>query len=158
MVEQGEFREDLYYRLNIVPILIPPLRDRKGDIRLLTDFFLNHQAKTYGFEIPKLSIPVQRALENYSWPGNVRELSNKIERFVLLGDELELLKGLHKPVSQKRDHLFKLPPSGLDWEEFEKNCLAQALERCAGNRTQAAKLLNLSYKAFLYRLEKFGLV
>ncbi len=158
MVELGEFREDLYYRLNIVPIVIPPLRERKGDIRLLADFFLHHQTKQYGLAVPTLSTSVQKALESYAWPGNVRELSNKIERFVLLGDELELLKGLENLPSIKPNRLFTLPNEGIDWEEFEKSSLAQALERCAGNRTQAAKLLNLNYKAFLYRLEKFGLV
>ncbi|MBF7074207.1 sigma-54-dependent Fis family transcriptional regulator [Glaciecola sp. MH2013] len=159
MVKQGEFREDLFYRLNIVPITIPPLRERSEDILLLADFFLQHRAKLHGFDVPTLSTTTKVALQKYAWPGNVRELGNKMERFVLLGDEQELCDGLSQ--EYLNDTLeataFSLPAEGLDWEVFEKQCLAQALERHAGNRTQAARFLGLSYKAFLYRLDKYAL-
>ena len=94
----------------------------------------------------------------YSWPGNVRELSNRIERFVLLQDEDELLPMASSSITGvSNPGEFVLPEAGLDWEMFEKDCLAQALKRQQGNRTKAAQFLNMSYKAFLYRLEKYGL-
>lgn len=156
MVNEGHFREDLFYRLNIVPIHMPALRDRGSDIGKLIDFFLQKFAAQYQINKPQISKASLKVLLDYHWPGNVRELSNAIERFVLLGDESELLAQLRSPPTTK-PHQFTLPEQGLDWEAFEKDCLAQALERHNGNRTQAAKCLNMNYKAFLYRLEKYGL-
>lgn len=93
----------------------------------------------------------------YPWPGNVRELSNKIERFVLLQDEQELLADLQPQKPEPAAGLFQLPEAGLDFEALERSCLEQALQLSNGNKTKAAKLLQLNYKAFLYRLEKFQL-
>ena len=95
---------------------------------------------------------------DFEWPGNVRELANKIERFVLLDDEQELVNIADSATSQPANHAeFVLPEQGLDWEAFEQNCLRQALARHQGNRTKAAQLLGMSYKAFLYRLDKHGI-
>ena len=156
MVEQKTFREDLFYRLNIVPIHMPPLRERQEDIPRLIDFFLQKSANQYRAEVPDIEKNTLKQLIDHNWPGNVRELANRIERFILLADENELL-----PVQPVRntasDAVFHLPEEGLDWEVFEKQCLQQALQRCQGNRTKAAKLLNLNYKAFVYRIDKFGL-
>jgi DNA-binding NtrC family response regulator len=95
---------------------------------------------------------------DFEWPGNVRELSNKIERFVLLNDEQELLSIANNATTQAASQTeFVLPEQGLDWESFEQNCLRQALTKHQGNRTKAAQFLGMSYKAFLYRLDKHGI-
>jgi len=158
-VEQGRFREDLFYRLNVVPIKMPALRERQEDIAILTDHFIQIHAKQYQSEVKKLSPECYRLLLDYHWPGNVRELSNRIERYVLLDDEEELTQnmivnftGSLTPTDFPR---IKMPTNGFNWEQFERYCLSQALEINQGNRTKAAKYLNLPYKAFLYRLEKF---
>lgn len=158
MVKELDFREDLYYRLNIVPIEMPPLRERQEDLGKLIDFFLEKYASHYQTEKPQISTQSMKQLMDYVWPGNVRELSNRIERFVLLQDEIELLprdSGIVK--TKTSDSEYVLPEKGLNWDEFEKNCLDQALARHGGNRTKAAQFLGMSYKAFLYRLDKFGL-
>lgn len=157
-VAEGRFREDLFYRLNVVPIFMPPLRERREDIGQLVEHFLSLHGKQYGIAIESLSKSTMKQLLDYSWPGNVRELANRIERFVLLGDEQELVDELIEAPKPLDTGSFTLPDSGIEWEEFEKNCLEQAMTRHQGNRTKAAKLLGLSYKAFLYRLEKYQLV
>ncbi len=157
-VENGNFREDLYYRLNVIPVTIPPLRQRQEDVSLLISHFLQHFCKQYQSEKKSLSSSALKMLLAYPWPGNVRQLRNSLERLVLLSfgdtisaedvEELELSN--HNP-----KQAFLLPEQGLQWEEHEKECLLQALSHCNNNRTQAAKLLGLGYKAFLYRLEKY---
>lgn len=157
MVQSGDFREDLYYRLNIVPIQMPALRERPDDIPQLIDFFIQKSAKQYGIERP---IPTKTALKQlleYHWPGNVRELSNRIERYVLLNDEEELVPRSHGAANADSHVSFSIPESGMNWEAFEKQCLHQAMLKCQNNRTKAAKLMGLSYKAFVYRLEKYGI-
>lgn len=154
MVQNGEFREDLYYRLNIVPIHMPPLRERADDIPQLIDYFLNKSATHYAVERPSPSKQTLKRLLEYHWPGNVRELSNRIERYVLLNDEAELVPN---QTNSNVNLLFTIPDEGLNWEAFEKQCLGQAMQKCQNNRTKAAKLMGLSYKAFVYRLEKHGL-
>ena len=162
-IKQGNFREDLFYRLNVVPINMPPLRERQEDIALLVEHFLEVHSKQHNSEKPKLSADIYRKLLEYYWPGNVRELSNKIERFVLLNDEEELTQDIHRSQNQSNEDSlgnninFELPSHSFNWEQFERYCLAQALEINQGNRTKAAKHLQMSYKAFLYRLEKFQL-
>jgi len=158
-VEEGRFREDLFYRLNVVPLKMPALRERQEDIAILTDHFIQLHAKQYQSEAKKLSPECYRLLLDYHWPGNVRELSNRIERYVLLDDEEELTQNMVVNFTGSLDSTdfprFKMPTSGFNWEQFERYCLSQALEINQGNRTKAAKYLNLPYKAFLYRLEKF---
>ncbi|GGI86037.1 sigma-54-dependent transcriptional regulator [Shewanella gelidii] len=157
-VKAGRFREDLYYRLNVVPIHMPPLRDRQEDIGRLIEHFLVMHSKQYRAHPEPLSSHAKKTLLDYHWPGNVRELANRIERFVLLGDEQELIEELNNPAPSTSIDGFTLPQEGIEWESFEKQCLQQAMTRNQGNRTQAAKFLGLSYKAFLYRLEKYQLV
>ncbi|MFT5677019.1 MAG: DNA-binding NtrC family response regulator [Paraglaciecola sp.] len=159
MVKEGEFREDLFYRLNIVPLVMPPLRERPEDIPNLIEFFIVKSCQRYQLAKPQISKAILKQLMNNSWPGNVRELSNRIERFVLLDDEQELVLDINSNNGSEADKFdFVLPQVGLDWEVFEKQCLSQALNMNQGNRTKAAQFLSMSYKAFLYRLDKHGLV
>ncbi len=163
-VETSEFREDLFYRLNVVPLTMPALRERSEDIPALVQHFLasygkRHQCMADNGEPPTLSRSQLKTLMDYHWPGNVRELANTIERFVLLGDDESLTASLRAaPASREADPLsFTLPADGVNWEQFERHCLADALSQCDGNKTKAARFLQLPYKAFLYRLEKYGL-
>ncbi|NQY37444.1 MAG: sigma-54-dependent Fis family transcriptional regulator [Alteromonadaceae bacterium] len=158
-VEMGNFREDLYYRLNVIPITMPALRERQQDIAVLADHFINVHAKQHNCPALKLSENTYRQLLEYHWPGNVRELSNRIERFILLNDEHELTQNFNHQPSQENHQGnspgFDMPEEGFSWDDFERQCLANALKINQGNRTKAAKFLQMSYKAFLYRLEKF---
>lgn len=159
-VAEGTFREDLYYRLNVVPVQIPPLRDRLDDIPLLTEALLERACQRHGIQISGVPPEMLRRLMAFSFPGNVRELANLLERLVLLSEDGELpLRELPEELQRTPEPSprFSLPPEGLVWDELEKSLLQQALERADGNRTRAAQLLGLSYKTFLYRLEKFGL-
>ncbi len=156
-VAEGRFREDLYYRLNVVPIHMPPLRERQEDIGRLVEHFLKLHSSQYKMEVPKLTAATLKQLLDYPWPGNVRELANRIERFVLLGDEDEMLDELSSQPKPLNTSQFSLPEDGIEWELFEKDCLEQAMNKHQGNRTKAAKFLGMSYKAFLYRLEKYQL-
>ena len=159
-VRNGLFREDLYYRLNVIPVVIPPLRQRQEDIPLLINHFISHFVEKHSLTEKSLSSTAFKQLLSYAWPGNVRQLRNSIERLLLLSlsnqitcediDDLELS-------TKDNKSSFLLPEQGLDWESHEKECLLQALSHSNNNRTQAAKLLGLSYKAFLYRLEKHQL-
>lgn len=160
LINKQEFREDLYYRLNVVPLVMPSLRQRKEDIPKLLHHFSQKFQSQYGIPPTELSNEIKKHLYDYDWPGNVRELSNKIERFVLLGDEQELVadtRVTNSDISNTNDHSYVIPKHGIVWDDFEKSCLRQALERSNGNKTKAAKLLGMSYKQFLYRLEKFEL-
>lgn len=161
MVSEGTFREDLYYRLNVVPIQVPPLAMRKDDIPLLAQAFAQNASEKYGMAPKVFQSKAMEILRGYPWPGNVRELHNMIERLVLLSDgdtikvdELPPELSMPQPASA---HHFTLPPTGLQWDEMESNLLEQALQRAAGNRSAAARLLGMSYKTFLYRLEKYQL-
>jgi len=162
LVRDGEFREDLYYRLNVVPIELPPLRDRRDDVPLLARAFLEKASMRHGREVGSLPPAVVRLLMDYGWPGNVRELANAVERLVLLAEDERLsMEDLPAPIRGAVDGEtapVRLPAEGLSWDAMEESFLRQALERAAGNRAAAARLLGLSYKAFLYRLEKHDLV
>ena len=161
-VAAGRFRQDLFYRLNVVPVHMPALRQRTEDIPKLIQHFMQMQQQRYRMQLPPLSKAALKALMEYPWPGNVRELSNKIERFVLLQDEQELLADL-QPSSNSPALAtnplegFTLPTTGVNFEALERSCLEQALQLAQGNKSKAARLLQLNYKAFLYRLEKFQL-
>ena len=135
---------------------MPPLRERKEDIPRLIEHFTTLNAKRYQCQPSKLSSDVLKALLDYHWAGNVRELANRIERFVLLDDQQELLQGLNSSPNDNSS-IFTLPNEGLNWEAFEKQCLSDALKQNHGNKTKAAKFLQLGYKAFLYRLDKYQL-
>ena len=159
-VKLGNFREDLYYRLNVIPVKIPPLRQRKEDIPLLINQFLDEFSHANNKDKITIDKRALKLLIEYPWPGNVRQLRNAIERLVLLSSSNKICKEDVLDLDlllQNNASLFQLPQQGLNWEEHEKDCLLQALEYTNNNKSQAAKLLNLSYKAFLYRLEKFSL-
>ncbi|WP_448549324.1 sigma-54-dependent transcriptional regulator [Thalassotalea fusca] len=158
-VKEGRFREDLFYRLNVVPINLPSLRERSQDIALLADHFVALHAKNHQCSSPKITTSQYRKLLDYHWPGNVRELSNRIERFVLLDDDSELVPALKHNQTSDDTALptVEFPNDGYHWEHFERYCLQQALMHNHHNKTKAAKYLKMSYKAFLYRLDKYEL-
>jgi two-component system, NtrC family, response regulator AtoC len=157
-VKAGKFREDLFYRLQVMPIMLPPLRARQGDVPLLAAFFINRFNTEFRKKVRGLAPAATQMLEQYGWPGNVRELRNAIERAMLLteADRLEAsdLTTLTRSVSPVQ---FKLPPEGVNIEEVERQLLVQALERSKGNQTQAAQLLGINRDQVRYRIEKFGL-
>lgn len=162
MAQENTFREDLYYRLNVVPIEMPPLRARQDDIPILIDFFINKFQQNYKLSLPSLDKETLKVMLDYHWPGNVRELSNRIERLVLLSDEQDLQKELQAQIEQwqrtsRQPFEWILPEAPINWEAFEKDCLQQALARFDNNRTLAAKHLAMSYKTFVYRLNKFDI-
>ncbi|MBY6224674.1 sigma-54-dependent transcriptional regulator [Ferrimonas balearica] len=150
-VADGRFREDLYYRLNVIPLAMPPLRERPEDIPALVNCLLTRSAQRHKLTPPELTPAQLKALMDCPWPGNVRELANAVERLVLLG-ELEL-----NPLPANPGNAPLLPSEGIQWEVLEQRYLQAALERAEGNRSEAARLLGLGYKAFLYRAEKYGL-
>ncbi len=160
-VREGRFREDLFYRLHVVPVRMPPLRERREDIPRLIQHFLDSASRRHGVRVEKPSAALLRALVDHAWPGNVRELGNVVERLVLLAEDGRLRgEDLPREWTDPQPAAasgFKLPPTGLRWVDLEKDCLRQALDLASGNRRRAAQLLDLPYKAFLYRLEKHGL-
>jgi two-component system NtrC family response regulator len=159
-VAAGRFREDLYYRLNVVAVEMPPLRARREDLPLLVEHLRERFDRRHGTRTLPFPPAVLRALVEHTWPGNVRELANAVERLVLLAEDGRTRADDLPPEVTGRGrggHRFALPPGGLSFEQLERDLLAQALELAAGNRARAARLLDLPYKAFLYRLEKHGL-
>ena len=164
-ISRGEFRKDLYYRLNVVPLKIPALRDRKGDIPLLLNHFMGHFADSHKLPPSTLSKAALNRLQDYSWPGNVRELRNVCERLgILLAgrviEESNLPQEiLYRPTVQKgitRDGL-DLPEGGIELEKLEMDLIMQALDRTKGNRSRSARLLGISRDTLLYRMQKHGL-
>jgi DNA-binding NtrC family response regulator len=163
-VKKENFREDLYYRLKVIPIHLPALRDRVGDIPLLAKFFIDDFNREFKKDVKGLSKETEKAFLNYPWPGNVRELKNVIERAMILENE-EYILPEHLPaefslgevrLTNMMNAPIILPQGGFDIEEVEKNIIKQALEQTKWNQTRAAKLLNLSRDALRYRMQKFG--
>jgi DNA-binding NtrC family response regulator len=158
-VQKGKFRDDLYYRLKVLPLFLPPLRDRTGDIPLLVRYYLDMFNREFKKNVRGVSADAMRALEAHAWPGNIRELRNAIERAMLLSDANELTAADFSvtmgggPMSQE----FKLPPGGIRLDELERSLVEQALARAGGNQTRAATLLGLNRDQVRYRIEKFGL-
>lgn len=162
-VDRGTFRLDLFYRLNAFSLHVLPLRERKDDITLLARHFLLHFGGKYNKKAIQGFAPEAEALLLcYSWPGNVRELKNVMERIVVL-KETSLIQPEHLPIEMreiaepKTASRFVLPASGIVLEDVEKDLLVQALERSGFNKTQAAKLLGMSYDSLRYQIKKFGL-
>ncbi len=163
-VAQDAFREDLYYRINVIPIELPPLRARRDDISLLVSHFLAKYSKELGTESPRISLEAMAALETYDWPGNVRELENLIERILALseGETISVRDLPSRLLSQRGGppELIELPAEGLDLEgyleEIRGQLMQQALERCGGVQTQAAELLGMSFRSFRYYAKKSG--
>jgi DNA-binding NtrC family response regulator len=164
MIEDGTFREDLYYRLAVVPLELPPLRERREDIpELVQHLFRKHKER---HALPKLRLAsnVTPALMNYRWPGNVRELENVLERMVVLsdGDEVDMLDvpGEIRAADAPESGSFavQLPEQGISLEAVERELLLRALERFNWNQTQAARYLDISRRTLMYRMEKYNLV
>jgi DNA-binding NtrC family response regulator len=158
-LEDGTFREDLYYRLNVVPINIPPLRDHKEDIPALAMLFLAKYAQSSGKAIREISPAAMERLTGFHWPGNVRELENVIERAVALspGPVLEPRDILLDEPAQKSPAAAGFLPEGMTLEQWEDEMIKEAMRRAGGNKSQAARLLGLSRNALRYRLSKLGI-
>ena len=165
-VEKGEFRVDLYYRLNAFSLHLPPLRERKSDIPLLARFFLRDYSEKYKKVLLKeISPEAEELLVAYRWPGNIRELRNVIERIVVLEND-EIVRTEHLPaeilhIKEKAPASpssgLTIPDAGLSLEEVEKNLIVQALKKAGQNKTLAAKLLGITYDSLRYQVKKFGL-
>ncbi|MBM3751366.1 MAG: sigma-54-dependent Fis family transcriptional regulator [Acidimicrobiia bacterium] len=163
-LRSGKFRDDLYYRLNVLRIEVPPLRERGEDVALLAQHFVESFAKEFKRRVPGLSAEAVRRLETHGWPGNVRELRNLVERAVLLTEDGTLQPAdfgtIGTPIPTPGAEVetpFTLPPQGVNLEDVERSLVEQALERSGGNQTRAATLLGLHRDQIRYRIEKFGL-
>ncbi len=161
MIKEGSFREDLYYRLKVVTIKVPPLRERRQDIPLLCDYFIKRFNQEFGKRIKGLSEEAMKALMNYSWPGNIRQLQSVIERAVILTDgETIEYEDIREDISTGGSINimdFDIPDEGIVFEELEKALLKRAMEKTNYVAKRAAELLGMSYKTFWYRWEKFSL-
>jgi DNA-binding NtrC family response regulator len=164
-ISQGLFRSDLYYRLNVVSIDLPPLRERADDVVLLAEHFSARYAEQYGKSLRPLSQEAKRFLTTYPWPGNIRELKNTIERAVLLSDgpaidlrDVAPAVGRRRPSNGDLDQLvIDLPSEGLSFEEYERRIIAHTLRRNRWNRSHTARELGISRPRLLRKIEKFGL-
>ncbi len=174
-VKHGNFREDLYYRLNVYQINLPPLRERGDDSLILAQHFIDHFNQEYDRQIQGLAPSAKEFIQNYDWPGNIRELKNAIERAVLVeseewveADDLSVDAEQPRPsaaVNSTRKvttvdlslTTFEIPDEGIPLEEIEKNIILSALEKADGNISKAARLLRINRGKFRYRLERLGL-
>lgn len=165
-LEQGTFREDLYYRLNVMPINIPPLRERKADIPFLAEFFVKKLAPEMGSPVETLSDEAMAKLVSYHWPGNVRELQNVVERSLVLATQrqleavdikLEMMPRSTKAASSGAGAASDFLPEGETLEQHEQKLIREALRRANGNKSQAARLLGLTRNALRYRLAQMGI-
>src|SRR3954453_18452593 len=159
-VRGGRFREDLFYRLNVLPIVLPPLRDRPDDIPSLVDFYVDSYNTEFKKRVRGVAPEAMKRLRAHGWPGNIRELRNAVERAMLLSDE-EVLQSddftIGGPSAVRLGDRVELPPGGIDLEQLERSLLVQALERTQWNQTRAAGLLGLNRDQIRYRIEKFHL-
>jgi len=164
-MQQGLFREDLYYRLNIVPLELPPLRKRKKDINLLLNTITAQLAKQYDLMPPTYTAIVLKQLREHNWQGNIRELRNFCERMIVLyhGKTIEIQ---HLPAEFKTNLVsktknvnndFVLPDDGINFKRLESSIITQALQKAYGNRSQAAKLLGMTRDTLLYRIKKYAI-
>ncbi len=162
-VENGRFREDLFYRINVLPVSLPPLRERREDIPLLIDHFIKRNNVKLVTEVTNLAPDAKKLLLDYSWPGNVRELENTIERAMVLAEEKVLcVEDLPERVTESRDPIRRILTSGeLSIKKttrfLEEELIRRALKKTGGNRTNAAKILEISHRALLYKIKEFGL-
>ncbi|HVO67079.1 MAG TPA: sigma-54 dependent transcriptional regulator [Syntrophales bacterium] len=164
-VKEGSFREDLYYRLNVIPIHVPPLRERKEDIPVLTRYFIEKYSSAFGKEIKTISSYAMELLMNYPFPGNVRELENIIERSVALETsniilpENLLISGRLQEISNFTD--INIPDDGIDLNDevskYERHLIEEALKKVKGSKTKAAEILKVSFDSLRYRIEKLGI-
>lgn len=162
--ERGRFRQDLYYRLNVVPLKLPPLRERQGDIPILLAHFVSLFSARHGLKSPYFAKETLSSMKKYSWPGNVRELRNMCERLVILlpGQEVGVqnlpqeFRDEHR-AENKSGSVVQLPPEGISLARVEESLIRQALELAKGNQSKAARLLGISRDTLLYRLKKFAI-
>ena len=165
-VQQGRFREDLYYRLNVIPIFLPPLRERKEDLPLLVQYFLERTNRDNGKQVKRVSDEAWEYIMNYSWPGNVRELENAIERAVIICQS-DVIRREHfpfdlqakiKPVDASTfdDQTNGVPELTSAVENLEKKLLSRALEKTGGNKRKAARLLGLTERVLGYKVKQYG--
>jgi DNA-binding NtrC family response regulator len=164
MVEDGAFREDLFYRLAVVPLSLPPLRERRQDIPEIVEFLFHKAKERHGMSNLRVAPSLVSRFSAYRWPGNIRELENVIERMLVLSNgeaitEEDLPAELRgsSPVSGPSSFLLDLPEEGISLEAVERELLLRALDRFNGNQTQAARYLDISRRTFIYRMEKHGL-
>jgi PAS domain S-box-containing protein len=162
-VKEGAFRQDLYFRLNVIQILIPPLRERTDDIVPMTKFFIDHYNRKFKRQIEGVTDGAGKLLMAHDWPGNVRELRNAIERAMIL-EETALITPASLPIAITRPEgggpiptVVQIPVDGLSLEDNERHLLAQALEKTEGNQTQAARLLRITRDTLRYKMKKFNL-
>ena len=153
-VKEGSFREDLFYRLNVIPITVPPLRERKEDIPLLADYFIGQYSEEFSKDVKGLNKAALKLLVNHEWPGNVRELSNTLERAVLMASAEILAPGDIALEELPAEGEFSLKSAG---EESEKSTIVMALKRTGGNVTHAARLLGISRVTLQKKMKKYSL-
>ncbi len=166
LISKGQFREDLFYRINVIPIELPPLRQRKEDIPLLVEHFIGKYSDNMGVPHKNISTDAVRAIEKYPWPGNVRELENVVERMIALeSSDVLTTKSLPEHVllgGRIPDASFELPPEGISLQDhleaIGKIFMLKALERTGGVQTQAAELLRMSFRSFRYYAKKYDLI
>jgi len=160
-LQKKGFREDLYYRLKVVTIELPPLRERKEDIFALTEFFIKKYNQEFGKRVKGMEENAMKALMEYHWPGNIRQLESVIERAVLMSEtpfiNLKDVKSELRFLQGTGIVDFDLPDEGINFEDIEKDLLRKAMSKANGVATKAAKILGMSYKTFWYRWEKFNL-
>jgi two-component system, NtrC family, response regulator PilR len=161
-IKKGAFREDLFYRLNVLRINLPPLRERGSDIVALAEFFVRKYSASSGLSVKGIDKPAIKLLMNYSWPGNVRQLESVIERGVLMAETEyirpeDLPAEVHEEATSAGKLRFELPVEGLSIEELERDLIIKAMDRTGWVIAKAAPLLGMSYKTLQYRLEKFGI-
>lgn len=162
MIEDGTFREDLYYRLAVVPLLLPPLRERRDDIPELVKHLFDKAKERHGIIDVELSSAVVQHLTRYRWPGNVRELENVLERMLVLSSsnfvtENDLPEEIRRVPPDGSSFWIELPEEGVSLEAVERELILRALEYAKGNQTRAAKYLDISRRTLIYRMEKYGL-
>ncbi|MBU2511518.1 sigma-54 dependent transcriptional regulator [bacterium] len=157
-MQKGNFREDLYYRLRVVPIYLPPLRERKDDIPVLAEHFIEKYNREFGKRIQGLEPISVNALVNYPWPGNIRQLESVIERAVIMSDSAQItlddIRGELRTAKIQHHLEVKIPDEGISFEELEKDLLRQAMTKANGVVAKAARLLGMSYKTFWYRWDQ----
>lgn len=163
MIEDGTFREDLYYRLAVVPLHLPPLRERKEDIPELVEHLFQKAKDRHAISNVQLGPSVMPHLVAYRWPGNVRELENLIERLLVLSpgtsiQEEDLPEEIRSVLPNASSFWVNLPDEGISLEAVERELIVRALERFKGNQTHAAKYLDISRRTLIYRIEKYGLI
>jgi len=162
MIVDRQFRQDLYFRLNVIPLELPPLRQRTEDIESLAKHFLSHFSNSHSIVAPKFSKPAFKVLRGYSWPGNIRELRNLCERLSILlsGQTINpenLPHEFSSCITAPTDSAFLLPEIGIELDALEADMIFQALARTKGNRSKSARLLGISRDTLLYRIQKHGI-